>query len=129
MFAFFSFIVDFNITEKIAGGYSVVVLPKPYRTPVCNPCNSYKWLLHFLTAACLLISSIVRRQQQPTYLSTSLSLSLSLSSSYSYSFPARPSHLSTIIITIMCAISSDSPLLITKDTTDRSEYNTTTMQL
>jgi len=122
VFAFFSFLVDFNVTEKIAGGYSVVVVPKPYRTPVCNPCNSYKWLLHFLTAACLLISSIVRRQQQPTYLST-----FSLCSS-SYSFPARPSHLSTIIITIMCAISSDSPLLITKDATDRSKYNTATMQ-
>lgn len=108
--------------KKIAGGECFVDIPKPCRTPVCNPCNSYKWLLHFLTAACLLISSIVRRQQQPTYLST-----VSLSSSYS--FPARPSHRSTIIITIMCAISSDSPLLITKDKTDRSEYNTATMKL
>jgi len=133
---FFSFFVDFNVTEKIAGGYSVVVLPKPYRTPVCNPCNSYKWLLHFLTAACLLISSIVRRQQQPTYLSTvSLSISLFIIFFFFFFFvlffscPPLPSHLSPIIITIMCAISSDSPLLITKDTTDLSEYNTATMQL
>lgn len=74
----------FTIKEKLAGGGVGVDIPKPSRSEVFNPCNSYKWPLHFQTAACLLISSIVCRQQQRHLPFNRLSLSLSLS------FSCRP---------------------------------------